>query len=109
FASYGVDYLKYDWCSGEQWYATQTAVYGNDIPHASYQWMAQALRATGRPMVFKSSVYGHHDTANWCLAAGVNVCGVTGDMDGTWTTMIGAFDSALPYASTTKIGRWNDL
>ena len=41
YAAWGVDYLKYDWCNT-----------GTQEPRASYLTMSEALRASGRPIVF---------------------------------------------------------
>ncbi len=43
FASWGVDYLKYDWCSGSGTLSEQIA---------RFTTMRDALRATGRPIVY---------------------------------------------------------
>src|SRR5204862_650094 len=45
FADWGVDYLKYDWCSAG-------LIYDDVEMPAVYLKMAAALRATGRPIVF---------------------------------------------------------
>ena len=55
FADWGVDYLKYDWCSAGEIYHTKFEM------RAAYQVMAEALRATGRPIVFSVCQYGLFD------------------------------------------------
>jgi len=45
WASWGIDYLKYDWCSAR-------AIYKNDALQAVYQKMGDALVETGRPIVY---------------------------------------------------------
>ncbi len=42
WASWGVDYVKYDWCSA-------SLMFKPEDEHAVYQIMGDALRATGRP------------------------------------------------------------
>ncbi|HLW76443.1 MAG TPA: glycoside hydrolase family 27 protein, partial [Bryobacteraceae bacterium] len=54
WAAWGIDYLKYDWCSA-------SAVYHRDEMQSAYQKMALALRATGRPIVFSLCQYGWLD------------------------------------------------
>ena len=44
FAAWGIDYLKYDWCSA-------ATVYSNDQLQSIYQKMGDALQATGRKPV----------------------------------------------------------
>src|SRR5262249_38710074 len=47
YAAWGIDYLKYDWCSGQ-----------GDMM-AAYAKMRDALRKTGRPMVYSLCQYGN--------------------------------------------------
>src|SRR5579863_9577643 len=50
FAAWGVDYLKYDWCSARM-------IYKNEQLQPVYQKMGAALEATGRPIVFSLCEY----------------------------------------------------
>ena len=47
YASWGVDYLKYDWCHS-----------GNQSAPDCYRTMSEALQATGRPIVFSMCEWG---------------------------------------------------
>ncbi len=58
YAAWGVDYLKYDWCSAD----------GVD-PKIAYPTMRDALRATGRPIVFSICEWG--TSKPWAWARGV--------------------------------------
>jgi len=51
FAGWGIDYLKYDWCSARN-------IYKNDALQPVYQKMGAALEATGRPIVYSLCEYG---------------------------------------------------
>ncbi|MBP2326978.1 alpha-galactosidase [Kibdelosporangium banguiense] len=51
FASWGVDYLKYDWCSPEG---------TRDQQVAQFTLMRDALRATGRPIVYSINPNSYH-------------------------------------------------
>src|ERR1035438_8344031 len=64
FAGWGIDYLKYDWCSAG-------SIYKNDALQPVYQKMGDALRATGRPMVYSLCEYGMGSVEKW----GANVSG----------------------------------
>jgi alpha-galactosidase len=55
FADWGMDYLKYDLCSGEYFYADA------DTVKRSYAEMGAALKATGRPIVYSLCEYGRFD------------------------------------------------
>lgn len=54
YAAWGVDYLKYDWCSTD----------GVD-PKIAYATMRDALRATGRPIVFSMCEWGKSSPSTW--------------------------------------------
>ncbi len=101
FADWGIDYVKYDWCSAGLAYDDE------DMP-AVYQKMAEALRATGRPMVFSICQYGRSEVWRWGAAAGGNLWRTTGDIADRWPIMakIGFDQDALaPHAGP---GHWND-
>jgi len=57
-ASWGVDYLKYDWCSARQVYSL------SEMP-AVYKKMHEALAATGRPIVYSLCQYGMDRVWRW--------------------------------------------
>jgi alpha-galactosidase len=72
YAAWGVDYLKYDWCSTD----------GVDAKIA-YSTMRDALRATGRPIVFSMCEWGRSQPATW--ARGVaHLWRTTGDILPCW-------------------------
>jgi alpha-galactosidase len=68
YAAWGVDYLKYDWCSFEKM----------DAP-AAYKTMRDALAATGRPILFSICEWGMSDPAKWAPAVG-NMWRTAGDI-----------------------------
>src|SRR5580700_9346475 len=101
FAAWGIDYLKYDWCSA-------SALYSNDDMHALYQKMGDALHASGRPIVYSLCQYGRADVWKWGPDVGGNLWRTTGDIRDTWDSMttIGfKQDGLAPWA---KPGHWND-
>jgi len=101
FAAWGVDYLKYDWCSAG-------LIYDDEEMPAVYQKMAEAMRATGRPMVFSICKYGRADVWKWAPDAGGNLWRTTGDITDQWQIMsaIGfQQDELAPFAGP---GHWND-
>jgi len=101
FAAWGVDYLKYDWCSAG-------LIYDDAEMPAVYQKMAEAIRATGRPMVFSICQYGRADVWKWGADAGGNLWRTTGDITDQWQIMsaIGfEQDELAPFAGP---GHWND-
>jgi alpha-galactosidase len=102
WADWGVDYVKYDWCSA-------SAVYHRDEMQPAYQKMALAIRATRRPMIFSICQYGWLDVGEWGAAAGGNLWRTTGDISDNWNSMsrIG-FDSQIGREKYAGPGHWND-
>lgn len=101
FAAWGIDYLKYDWCSA-------SAVYDAAEMPGAYLKMAQALRATGRPIIYSLCQYGWLDVGKWGAEAGGNLWRTTGDISDRWTSMsnIGFGQNGREiYAGP---GHWND-
>ena len=54
YAGWGVDYLKYDWCSDE-----------GQNPKAAYKTMSDALKSCGRPIVFSICEWGEGKPWEW--------------------------------------------
>jgi alpha-galactosidase len=107
YASWGVDYLKFDWCSADGQNARE-----------SYLTMSKALKATGRPIVFSLCEWGSNRPWIWGKDAG-QLWRTTGDIgpvfekdlkkDG-WSALsvlniLDRQDSIRQYAGP---GRWND-
>ena len=101
FASWGIDYLKYDWCGARN-------LYTDADMQAVYQKMGDALLAAGRPIVYSLCQYGRADVWKWGPDVGGNLWRTTGDIRDAWESMerIGfAQDELGPYAGP---GHWND-
>jgi alpha-galactosidase len=101
YAAWGIDYLKYDWCSASR-------VYKDEEMHAVYQKMGDALRKTGRPIVYSLCQYGRADVWKWGPDVGGNLWRTTGDIRDTWDSMtkIGFDQEKLaPWAGP---GHWYD-
>jgi alpha-galactosidase len=101
YASWGIDYLKYDWCGAHN-------IYTNDEMQAVYQKMGDALLNSGRTILYSLCQYGEHDVWKWGPLVGGNSWRTTGDISDKWDSMtrIGfAQESLAPYAAP---GHWND-
>jgi alpha-galactosidase len=101
YAAWGVDYLKYDWCSASR-------VYKPDQMQAVYRKMAEALRSTGRPIVLSLCQYGLESVWTWGASVGGNLWRTTEDINDSWDRMsdIGFEQNGLEkYAGP---GHWND-
>ena len=98
FADWGVDFLKYDAC-----YIPP----GVEQP-ILYKRMGQALRATGRPIVFSLCEWGAAQPWTWGGSAGAHLWRTTGDIEDSWENMakIGFSQNGLEaYAGPDH---WND-
>lgn len=96
WASWGVDYLKYDNCNNT----------GADA-RTRYQAMGDALKATGRPILYSICEWGSNQPWNWAQPIG-NSWRTTGDISDNWSSMIGIAHQNQPLAQYAKPGAWND-
>ncbi|HEX8322984.1 MAG TPA: glycoside hydrolase family 27 protein [Tepidisphaeraceae bacterium] len=103
YASFGVDYLKYDWCFSD----------GIDAKKA-YGDMADALAATGRPIVFSLCEWGKHKPWTWEKQIG-SLWRTTGDIHECYDCrerwLLGwkiILDSQVGLEQFSGPGRWND-
>jgi hypothetical protein len=104
FAEWGVDYLKYDWCSYDG-IAKDTSLAERKKP---YFVMRDALDAVNRDIVYSLCQYGMSKVWQWGDEVGGNLWRTTGDITDTWESMkeIGFNQTEnLPYAGP---GHWND-
>jgi len=102
YASWGVDLLKYDDCGGAQ---------------SAFAPMRDALRATGRPIVYSINPYNgatcvptgaHSSTCGLDLASIANMWRVSADIKATWNDIIRIVDIEAPLSAYAGPGHWND-
>jgi alpha-galactosidase len=107
YASWGVDYLKYDWCNTEALNAK-----------GAYMTMRDALHDAGRPIVFSLCEWGDNKPWEWAKDIG-HLWRTTGDIShcwdceeshGTWSSwgvlrILDKQDGLRKYAGP---GHWND-
>lgn len=101
FARWGIDFVKYDWCSGG-------TVYRPDQLKAAYEKMHKALSRTGRPILYSLCEYGMQSVWKWGPSVGANMWRTSGDVQNNYLSManIGFDQNGLePYAGP---GHWND-
>ncbi|WP_440844198.1 glycoside hydrolase family 27 protein [Sphingomonas sp. 22176] len=102
FAAWGIDYVKYDLCSGEWFYDTAGTV------RQAYYAMGAALRATGRPILYSLCEYGRFDVAGWGRAVGGHLWRTTGDITDAYKTMAEIGFDRNPRFTPGGPGGWND-
>ena len=96
YAAWGVDYLKFDWCSSD----------GVD-PKIAYPTMRDALKATGRPILFSMCEWG--SSKPWTWARGVaHIWRTTGDIQDRWTSFTRLLDQQVGLEKYAGPGGWND-
>ena len=97
YARWGVDYLKYDWCHT-----------GGLSPREAYATMSDALRASGRPIVFSLCDWGVRQPWLWGRQVGGNLWRTTGDINDSWGRMLHILDRQVGLAAYAGPGHWND-
>jgi len=103
YAAWGVDYLKYDWCSTD----TENA-------EAAYTTMHRALLESGRPIVFSICEWGKSKPWLWARDVG-NLWRTTGDIYDCWdckkeysTGWLVILDQQVGLETYAGPGHWND-
>ena len=106
YARWGVDYLKYDWCST-----------GDRNAKEAYALMADALRSTGRDIVFSMCEWGTAKPWLWAKNIG-NLWRTTGDIWDSFATkdpkhdwahpVLDIVDQNEPLWQHAGPGHWND-
>lgn len=100
FAEWGVDFLKYDFCF------KPVGVDGRKL----YERMGQALRMSGRDILFSACEWGHMHPWQWAAShAGVHMWRTTGDIHDSWESVyeIG-FEKQKQLEFHAGPDRWND-
>ena len=108
FASWGIDYLKYDYCNAPE--DTETA-------KQRYATMANALRKSGRDIVLGICEWGPRKPWLWASAAGGQLWRTTFDVrdkwkrkpDGTGEGILNILDVNLTLDNYAGPGYWNDM
>ena len=96
YADWGIDYLKYDWCSAQ----------GDQ--KAAYAKMRDALKKTGRPIVYSLCQYGKERVWSWGASLSGNLWRTTGDIKDRYDSMayLGFGQNGLERFAGP--GHWND-
>lgn len=102
WASWGIDYVKYDLCSGEGIFRTPVEL------QAAYLAMGQALRRTGRPIVYSLCQYGRDRVGRWGRDVGGHLWRTTGDITDEYATMARLGFDRNGDSADAGPGGWND-
>jgi alpha-galactosidase len=107
YASLGIDYLKFDWCSSEGLNAKE-----------AYTTMSKALKAAGRPIIFSLCEWGNNKPWEWAKEVG-QLWRTTGDIydcfdctknNGSWSAhgVMKILDMQKNLRIYAGPGHWND-
>jgi alpha-galactosidase len=103
WASWGVDYLKYDDCN------VPTSGRNASATMARYRAMRDALAASGRPIVYSLCEKGDFagNPSSWSGPVG-NLWRTTGDIHSTWSSIKSIISRNIPDGPAAGPGAWND-
>jgi alpha-galactosidase len=111
YASWGIDYLKYDLCSFRkvmQQQAPDDEAAQMHLMEAAYLKMDKALRSTGRPIVYSLCQYGWDAVWEWGPSVGANLWRTTGDIKANWQSIYSLLNEQAGLAKYAGPGHWND-
>lgn len=92
-----MDYLKYDNC------------YNQGLPAKErYAAMAEAIRKTGRPIVYSICEWGSNDPWLWGAEVGGHLWRTTGDIYDAWESVTSIIDQQVGLEKYSGPNAWND-
>lgn len=99
FAEWGVDFLKYDFCN---------------FPHSAncknaYLTMSNALKASGREILFSMCNWGFENTWYWARSVGGHIYRSTADIFDSYASTKKIATSQMPNLHASTPGCFNDL
>ncbi|XP_058111796.1 alpha-galactosidase 2-like [Magnolia sinica] len=97
FASWGVDYLKYDNC-----------YHNGSRPQYRYTRMSYAFWKVGRPILYSICEWGKQNLATWVSSFG-NAWRTIGDIQDKWESITTIADENNKWGRFAGPGRWNGL
>jgi len=105
YADWGIDYLKYDWCSYGDIAKDDTTLAAYQKP---YKVMQAVLRSQKRDIVYSLCQYGMKNVSAWGAEVGGNCWRTTGDITDNWKSLRSIGFSQGKLSQYARPGRWND-
>jgi hypothetical protein len=104
WAKWGVDYLKYDWCSYSK------VVKDNSLEELKkpYAIMQQAIAKTNRDIVYSLCQYGMGDVSKWGAEVNGNLWRTTMDINDSWKSVLNTGFAQTDNYQNVNPGHWND-
>ncbi len=97
YGKWGVDYLKYDWCSCQ-----------SKDKRAPYALMGAALDKSSRDIIYSLCQYGEDDVWTWGSKVNGNSWRTTGDIQDTWSSVANIGFAQSGHEKFAGPGHWND-
>ncbi|MEZ5317151.1 MAG: NPCBM/NEW2 domain-containing protein [Vicinamibacterales bacterium] len=104
WAAWGIDLLKYDWCSYGGTDPTQPVA---DL-QKPFRVMREALDAVNRDIVYSLCQYGMGRVWEWGAEVGGNLWRTTGDLTDVWSNMAAVGFRQDDKVRWSKPGHWTD-
>lgn len=104
YAQWGIDYLKYDWCS----YGNVATGEGLERLQKPYRVMREALDKVPRDIVYSLCQYGMGNVWEWGAKVGGNCWRTTGDISDNWGSLNSIAFSQNGHEKFAGPGHWND-
>ena len=104
YARWGVDFLKYDWCSYEEIAPGRSLT---ELQHP-YRRMRDALAKVDRDIVYSLCQYGYGDVWKWGDEVGGHLWRTSGDLLDLWSNLESVGFRQAGRKRWTKPGGWND-
>lgn len=111
YASWGIDYLKYDLCSYRgvmHQKAPDDKAEQMRMMQVAYEKMHEALESAGRPIVYSFCQYGWDAVWEWGPKVGANLWRSTGDIQSNWNSVYTILGNQAGLAKYAGPGHWND-
>lgn len=108
FASWGIDYLKYDYCNAPEDSATA---------RLRYKTMADALSKSGRDIVLGICEWGQRNGEEWCEHVGGQLWRTSSDVRDMWKDIVNQGGAGIldiinvtaPLSKQVRHGQWPDM
>jgi alpha-galactosidase len=105
YARWGIDYLKYDWCS---YGGIAGRGAGLEALQKPYRVMRAALDTVPRDIVYSLCQYGMGNVWEWGAEIGGNCWRTTGDINDSWGSLQRIGFSQAGHEQYAGPGHWND-